>query len=292
MSRLISLEGRALPIFFVTSGKVPFAGSHGYLDATADPDEIEKLALRFPGAKLVAVATGAISGIDVLDVDPRHGGDKWYFQHTGQLGRTRVHETRGGGWHLIFKHSPSLRSSANKLAPGAEFLSTGKLAVWWPAHAGRVLCEGPVAALPEWLHEALCAPRNGDAPKEREGWGLPMAGNGNGALPKPLYFEVLRLVPLSVSVTRRHQRWVIRILSDVTKLTEGRNHALNCAGFAFRPLLRFVPPETAERLLFSAAQWCGYVAKDGEHAALKTIRSGLGSISDIRSPHPFSEGNE
>jgi hypothetical protein len=289
--RQLLLEGRALPIFFVTSGKVPFAGSHAYLDATADPDELDKLAARYRGAKLVAVATGAISGIDILDIDPRNGGDRWLFEHHDQLPGTRVHETRGIGWHFIFNHSPGVRSNP-KVAPGVEYLSGGRWAVWWAAHGYPVLCEGPVAGLPEWLHEALSAPRNGDAPKEREGWGLPMAGNGNGALPKPLYFEVLRLVPLSASVTRRHQRWVIRILSDVTKLTEGRNHALNCAGFAFRPLLRFVPPETAERLLFSAAQWCGYVAKDGEHAALKTIRSGLGSISDIRSPHPFSEGNE
>jgi hypothetical protein len=151
---MLWLEGRALPCFFVTPAKVPFAGSHAYLDATADPAELEKLAARFRGPKLVAVATGAISGIDIIDIDLRHGGDRWYFEHIDQLGKTRVHETRGGGWHLIFKHSPSLRNS-NKLAHGVEFLSTGRWAVWWAAHACRVLCEGPVAPLPGWLHEAL-----------------------------------------------------------------------------------------------------------------------------------------
>jgi len=79
------LEGRALPMFFVTLGKRPFAGSHGYLDATADPAEIEKLASRFPSAKLIAVATGAISGIDIIDVDPRNGGDRWFHQHRDRL---------------------------------------------------------------------------------------------------------------------------------------------------------------------------------------------------------------
>jgi Bifunctional DNA primase/polymerase, N-terminal len=136
---MLSLEDRALPCFFVSvSKKVPFAGSHAYLDATADPAELKKLAALYPGPKLLAVATGAISGIDILDIDPRNGGDKWFFEVRDQLPKTRVHETRGGGWHLIYKHSPSLRNS-NKLAPGVEFLSTGRWAVWWSAHACRVL---------------------------------------------------------------------------------------------------------------------------------------------------------
>src|ERR1700751_4353699 len=102
---MVLLENLALATFFVTPAKVPFAGSHAYLDATADPAELDKLAARFRGPKLVAVATGAISGIDILDIDPRHGGDKWFFENRDQLPKTRVHETRGGGWHLIWKHS-------------------------------------------------------------------------------------------------------------------------------------------------------------------------------------------
>jgi Bifunctional DNA primase/polymerase, N-terminal len=237
--------------------------------------QLAKLASRFHGPKLVAVATGAISGIDILDIDPRHGGDRWYFEHSDQLG-TRVHETRGGGWHLVFKHSPSLRNS-NRLANGVEFLSTGRWAVWWPEHAGRVLCAGPVAALPGWLHEALVEPgRNGGAGLQKKEWPFPMAGAGE--IPKPLYFEVLRLVPLSNKVTRRHRRWIISILSKVTPLRKGRNDALNVASFCFRDLIpEVVPREVAERLLFQAAQVCGYVAKDGAKAAMATIRSGLGS---------------
>jgi hypothetical protein len=76
------------------------------------------------------------------------------------LVRTRVHETRGGGWHFLFKHSIGLRSDP-KVANGVEFLSGGRWAVWWPSHAGRVLCEGPVAVLPDWLHEALARQQSG-----------------------------------------------------------------------------------------------------------------------------------
>jgi hypothetical protein len=276
---LLELENLALATFFVTPAKVPFASSHAYLDATADPVQLEKLAARFRGPKLVTVATGAISGIDIVDVDPRHSGDRWYID---QLGKTRVHETRGGGWHLVFKHSPSLRNS-NKLAHGVEFLSTGRWAVWWPEHAGRVLCPGPVAPLPGWLHEALAEPaRNCGASRQQRNGPL-MVGAGTGRIPKPLYLEVLRLVPLSDTVTRHHQRRVIGILSIVTTRCEYRNDGLNIAAYCFRELIPgVVSHAVAERLLFGAAQVCGYVAKDGDRAAMATIRSGLGS--DIGGP--------
>jgi hypothetical protein len=286
----VLLENLTLAQFFVTPAKkVPFAGSHAYLDATADPVQLEKLAARFRGPKLVAVATGAISGIDILDIDPRNGGDRWYFEHIDRLGKTRVHETRGGGWHFIFKHSIGLRNS-NRLAPGVEFLSTGRWAVWWPEHAGRVLCEGPVAALPAWLHEILSVEKacvwDGVAISERkhkEGW--PTNGRGQ-EIPKPLYSEVLRLVPLSATVTRYHQRRIIGILSIVTARCEYRNDGLNIAAYCFRELIPgVVSHAVAERLLFGAAQVCGYVAKDGDRAAMATIRSGLGS--DIGGPSFF-----
>ena len=271
---MVLLENLALATFYVTPGKVPFAGSHAYLDATADPVQLAKMAARFRGPKLVAVATGAISGIDILDIDPRNGGDRWLFEHHDQLPKTRVHETRGIGWHFIFNHSPSLRNS-NKLADGVEFLSTGRWAVWWPEHAGRVLCPGPVAPLPAWLHEALAEPARtgGISRHETRECSLPMGGE----IPKPLYSEVLRLVPLSDKVTRRHQRWVISILSKVTPLREGRNDALFNASLHSRNLIPdVVPRDVAEKLLFRAAQCCGYVTKDGAAAAMATIRSGLG----------------
>ncbi len=280
----LELEGHVVPSFYVTPAKVPFAGSHGHLDATSNPDELAKLAERFRGPKLIAIATGAISGIDILDIDPRHGGDRWFFEHRDQLLKTRVHETRSGGWHIIFKHSPSLRSNP-RVASGVEFLSTGRLAVWWPAHAGRVLCEGPVAALPAWLLELL--PRSATTATtsiEKRGDGPQMSGVMGQAnrIPKPLYFEVLRLVPLSATVTRHHQRRVIGILSTVATRCEYRNNALNVAAFCFRDLIPPVTRSVAESLLLGAAEVCGYAAKDGNAATMATIRSGLGP--DIGGP--------
>jgi hypothetical protein len=276
--RPAQLENRALASFVVALTKVPFAGSHAYLDATADPVELAKLAARFRGPKLVAVATGAISGIDILDIDPRNGGDRWLFEHHDQLPKTRVHETRSIGWHFIFKHSIGLRNS-NKLAHGVEFLSTGRWAVWWPEHAGRVLCEGPVAPLPAWLHEKLASQSTQSEQNLTKQKNVPSVTIvGDEEIPKPLYKELMRLMP---KATRHELRRARGILWIVTSKRQGdhRNQALHDASCMFRELIYIdaAPRDAAERLLFGAAEVCGYVAKDGAQAAMATIRSGLGS---------------
>jgi hypothetical protein len=258
---LLSLEDRALPCFFVTPAKVPFAGSHAYLDATADPAELEKLAARFRGPKLVAVATGAISGIDIIDIDPRHGGDRWYFEHIDQLGKTRVHETRGGGWHLIFRHSPSLRNSNNKLAHGVEFLSTGRWAVWWPEHAGRVLCPGPVAALPGWLHEALLT--------------IP----GDMATGKEVHPSTPTLKPGSdllkaTGSTLLRSKYLIR---DLERCPEGNRHKLlHWTACRFGNMIGEgkIKVNVAELLLIGAAKANGLWHERPDNC-LQTIRDGL-----------------
>jgi hypothetical protein len=53
-------------------GKAPLT-EHGFKDASKDPEVIRALWRLHPGAN-VGIATGAISGIVVVDIDPRHGG--------------------------------------------------------------------------------------------------------------------------------------------------------------------------------------------------------------------------
>jgi hypothetical protein len=265
---MLLLEGRALPIFFVTPEKRPFAGSHGYLDATADPDEIEKLALRFRGAKLIAVATGAISGIDVLDIDPRHGGDRWFFEHRDQLPKTRVYETRGGGWHFIFKHSPALRSSVNRLAHGVEFLSTGRFAVRWSAHSCRVLCEGPVATLPAWLRESL---RDDGAQKERMGTTLKSA-NGSDVVP----------ISFLEAPTDHQINYAKKALGnaflELRACPAGcRNAKLNALAYSMGRLIArgWISRSRVETMLLKGAEQCGLLTEDGLQQCRNTIDSGV-----------------
>src|SRR3954454_3694768 len=55
-------------------GKHPLT-EHGFKDASTDPDQIRRWWTRCPNAN-IGGGTGAASGRDVLDVDPRHGGDE------------------------------------------------------------------------------------------------------------------------------------------------------------------------------------------------------------------------
>src|SRR5205823_5115091 len=104
------LDGRPLPIFPCYSNKRP-ACEHGHKDASADPDRIRELWAGKTGL-LLAVPTGAASGISVLDVDV--AGMPWL---TGaNLPVTRQHQTRSGGRHLIYRHTPGLRCSQDVIA--------------------------------------------------------------------------------------------------------------------------------------------------------------------------------
>jgi hypothetical protein len=71
-----------LPCFPCRRDKKP-ACPRGFKDATADPAGIKRLWANYPGP-LIGVPTGEISGIDILDVDPRNGGRSWYQENKPQ----------------------------------------------------------------------------------------------------------------------------------------------------------------------------------------------------------------
>ncbi len=119
------------------SDKAPLT-QHSFYDARVDVDHS-----RWP---LVGVPTG--EAFDVVDVDPRNGGDCWYDFHFDALPKTRTHATRGGGIHLLFR--PCGRKLRHKLAPGVEVQSIGRYVIWWPRE-GLPIEEAPIAEWPEWL---------------------------------------------------------------------------------------------------------------------------------------------
>ena len=123
---------------------------HGYKDATCDRVVVQELWKRHPG-HLIGVATGEISGLDVLDIDPRHGGDVWFAEHKHRLPSTRVHRTRSGGLHLLFRHQQGMRCSAGRIAAGVDVRADGGYVIWWPAAGLPVLSDMPMAAWPAWL---------------------------------------------------------------------------------------------------------------------------------------------
>ncbi|MEK7722363.1 MAG: bifunctional DNA primase/polymerase [Elusimicrobiota bacterium] len=76
---------------------------HGVLDATTDEAQIREWWTKWPYAN-VAIATGSKSGVIVLDVDPKSGGDKSLAALEREHGKLHTMEclTGGGGRHLYF----------------------------------------------------------------------------------------------------------------------------------------------------------------------------------------------
>lgn len=116
---------------------------------------------RWPDAN-VAVVTGTVSGVLVLDVDPRHAGDETLArleEGWGALPRTVETRTGGGGRHLWFRLDAPLPSGP--LAPGLDFRADGGLVVVPPStHVsgasyewarGRGPDECEVSDAPAWL---------------------------------------------------------------------------------------------------------------------------------------------
>jgi hypothetical protein len=291
--RQVLLEGHPLHVFPCRADKTP-ACEHGFDDAVADQAGIDRLwsgvwARNRPA--LIGVATGVISGIAVIDIDPRRGGDRWFFENRDRLPKTRTHETQSFGQHLIYRQLPGLRCSKDQIAPGVEIKADGGYVIWWPSHGCRVLCEGPVAQFPRCVADELATPIIERAAKEANNRGDVSAlvdVNGRVRLPRDLYLKAIRLCPLGPMVTRLDQRRLCGILSIVTRRTEHRNDGLLYAATAMRDLIGIIGRDTAIELLLDAARCNGYVAKDGVRAALATIRSGL-AITET-SPH-FVDGD-
>jgi hypothetical protein len=164
--------------------------------------------------------------------------------------------------------------------------------VWWAAHGCRVLCEGPVAEFPRWLADEMVTrviERAASATNGRGDATLIAGAETTKPLPRDLYFQVLKLVPLSTSITRRTQRRVCGWLSGVVHATEGsRNDWVFWAACRFGEFIA-VPHAVAEQLLFAAAS--DLVQDDGAQSVRATIASGLrtGSAINVASPHLFGE---
>jgi len=150
----IELGASGIPTFPCAESKRPTCPD-GFHAAETDADALRELWAKHPGP-LIGARTGSASGLAVLDVDRKHPeGIEWLKANKTRLPRTRVHRTRSGGYHLLFRHADGLTCTVSRIAKGIDVRADGGYVIWWPAAGLPVLCDAPVAQWPSWAHRGV-----------------------------------------------------------------------------------------------------------------------------------------
>lgn len=184
---------RGIPVFSCKKDKTPLT-AHGFKDATTDPDQIRKWWSHFPDASIGGVM-GAVSGLDVLDVDPAKGGLESLRALETEHGilpkGTPRTKTGGGGMHIFFRHAPQRIGPISGLRPGLDVRADDSYVILPPSgHASGRRYEwthplelDKVPEWPGWLLGIIADYRANRSPVEARVDGRPLeAGERNSEL--------------------------------------------------------------------------------------------------------------
>jgi hypothetical protein len=174
-----SLGWRVFPLHTADGGRCscgnpncPSPGKHprtqnGVKDASDDPEQIRAWWAECPDAN-VGIATGAASGLVVIDIDHRNGGDESYIQLHQELpsafGQVLKVRTGSGGTQLYFQHPGGHVPCRANVRPGIDVKADGGYVVAPPSldvngvryyftSNGRLL----LPPLPQALRDLICA---------------------------------------------------------------------------------------------------------------------------------------
>ena len=139
----------------------------GFKDATTDHEEIAELWRRYP-APLIGIATGAGSGLSVLDLDRKHAPARaWWRANCTRLLPTRTYETLSGGLHLYFHHADGVTNTASKICRGVDTRGEGGTSYSGSQSGSHAFPASP-GTLPA-SRVACLAPRRSDPPETQAG---------------------------------------------------------------------------------------------------------------------------
>lgn len=145
LTAALEYAARGWHVFPCKPGEKTPATPHGFKDATTDEETIRAWWARTPAAN-VAIATGRVSGLVVVDIDPKNGGSlEWQMlvAQNGEPVAPRV-RTPSGGTHLYFACPDAGFPSKVGIRPGIDTRGDG----------GYVLAPPSVILGTPYTHEA------------------------------------------------------------------------------------------------------------------------------------------
>jgi hypothetical protein len=175
----------------------------------------------------VGVPTGAINGIDVLDVDTKNGATDWWWQHFEAMPRTRMQVTESGGYHVFFRHAEGLKGSQGRVARGVDVRAIGGYVIDWGREGLPVANSGVFSPWPEWLLAAAMGQGDMHIPDA----GLPVLHRSSQCTPAAEGRPVCGLVPAGHGFVRTKPGWRKVRLAGLARMVErepvgNRNGAL------------------------------------------------------------------
>jgi len=138
---------RSLPLFPCRDDKSPYTGN-GFKDATQDSQRIEHWWTRWPDA-LIGVPCGP--KFCVIDCDLQHPEARdWYSR--ANIPTTRIHTTRSGGRHILFRPNDAVGCTASKIWKHVDTRGANNgYVIWWPSCGYGVQHGGVLADVPDWI---------------------------------------------------------------------------------------------------------------------------------------------
>jgi hypothetical protein len=299
VARRLASQGLAV---FPVRAKQPLT-QRGVYSATSDLGVLARMD-GWRTADGCGLATGEVSGIDVLDVDLRgdractpvdrkgsssHSGDSGVDGFTalaqmGALPLTLCAQTPRNGRHFYFRHIAGGHSRKLCGDGSVEWFSTGKLVVVPPAPGREWVNEAEIAEAPDWLKALVLAPRDNPlhADHARDFSGPLVSAHATQAnsdldrqVPRDIY---LLIISGMRRATAKQQRRVRGLWANLASKSQRRNDGLNYTAWQFSEFIKTgeLKVEVAAKLLWLACKANGYLAKDGADIVKEVINRVLG----------------
>jgi Bifunctional DNA primase/polymerase, N-terminal len=288
------LASQGLAVFPVQS-RQPLT-ARGVYSATSNLTILSQM--RWRNADGCGLATGKVSGIDVLDVDirARTPGDRESPPHLygrdgfaaladlPALPPTLCAQTPRNGRHFYFHHVVGGRNRKLSADGSVEWFSSGKLVVVPPAPGRTWLNRAEIAEAPDWLKALVTAPKPIHTHNEDHGGGFSgplvhkadLQGQVTSAdlsareVPRDIYFLIVRGMGRA---SLKQQRRVRGLWANLASKSQRRNDGLNYTAWQFSQFIGAgdLNREIAAKLLWLACEANGYLEKDGADVVKEVI---------------------